>query len=498
MGEQIATEGKGIMMKLCLGTVQQGMAYGINNQYGKPSKETSLQIFHAAVKNGITTFDTAQAYGDAEVLLGDYLKEYGNREEIKIISKLQPNCLDSQTNFYDVMRRECEGSLQRIGIQQLDGYLFHTPGYIRDPAAVWALKRLKEEKLVKNIGVSIYEIEDGDFAIQTGVVDYIQLPFSVFDQRGLTSGFLKRAKEAGITTFTRSMFLQGLYFMNEASLPDKVEQAKPMLEKFNHLLEIYQLNREDVLIQFVKMCDGIDYIVLGVDTIEQLAQDISIFRKNDCLPKEAYEHIRAEFREISNSVIIPSLWAKPIKHKHNNIGLSGTKILETERLLLRPFVEQDAENVYRNFGSSEDVYRFLPCNQHQNLAETKKIVHQWVEKYREDGRYYWCIDLKPEKQKAIGAVYLVNENKEDHSLELGFCLGKKWWNQGIITQAAQMVCEYIQQLGKFDYVWGRHDQLNPASGKVFLYTGFQFEKSEDMDLKGKQTKTIMFYKKDLR
>lgn len=485
-------------MQLCLGTVQQGMAYGINNPYGKPSRETSLQIFHEAVQKGITTFDTAQAYGDAEELLGEYLRTYGNAKEIKVISKLQPNILDHQTDFYDVMRRECEGSLQRLGIQQLDGYLFHTPGYIRDSDAVRALERLKEEKLVQNIGVSIYDIEDGDFAIRTGVVDYIQLPLSVFDQRGLTSGFIKRAKGAGITIFTRSMFLQGLYFRQEDALPDKVKQAKPILHKFNKLLEHDQWNREEVLIEFVKMCDGIDYIVFGVDHVEQLLQDVSIFQKNSYLPQEIYDQLRTEFREVSDSVIIPSLWAKPDNQKQNDIGLSETQILETEHLLLRPFVEQDFEAVYQNFGSSEEVYEFLPWNKHKNLIETKKIVHQWVEKYQEEDRYYWCIDLKSEQQKAIGAVYLVNENKEDHSLECGFCLGKKWWNQGIITQAVKMVCEYMEQLGNINYVWGRHDQLNPASGKVFLHAGFQFEKREDICLKDGNTKTIMFYKKKFK
>lgn len=192
-----------------------------------------------------------------------------------------------------------------------------------------------------------------------------------------------------------------------------------------------------------------------------------------------------EFREVSDSVIIPSLWAKPDNP-------------ETEHLLLRPFVEQDFEAVYQNFGSSEEVYEFLPWNKHKNLIETKKIVHQWVEKYQEEDRYYWCIDLKSEQQKAIGAVYLVNENKEDHSLECGFCLGKKWWNQGIITQAVKMVCEYMEQLGNINYVWGRHDQLNPASGKVFLHAGFQFEKREDICLKDGNTKTIMFYKKKFK
>ena len=62
-------------MNLCLGTVQQGMAYGINNQHGKPSVEESMEIFHQAVLNGIEIFDTASAYGDAEYLIGEYLKK---------------------------------------------------------------------------------------------------------------------------------------------------------------------------------------------------------------------------------------------------------------------------------------------------------------------------------------------------------------------------------------------------------------------------------------
>lgn len=296
-------------MKLCLGTVQQGMEYGINNHHGKPSVEESLQIFHEAVMNGITIFDTARAYGDAECLLGEYFKCYGNRDKVKVISKLRPNILNDNESLYDTMRRECENSLNRIGIEKLDGYLFHTPEYIRNKQAVESLVRLKEEGLVDNIGVSIYNIEDGDIAIATGVVDYIQLPFSVFDQRGATSGFMQKAKNAGITIFTRSAFLQGLYFMNEHELPNKVKQAEPMLRKLNTILKTYQKNREELLIGFVKMYEMIDYLVFGVDTLEQLKQDITIFNNSNHLEKDILKNIKSEFSNVPESIIIPSLWS---------------------------------------------------------------------------------------------------------------------------------------------------------------------------------------------
>ncbi len=297
-------------MKLCLGTVQQGLEYGINNKYGKPSKEYSQKIFYEAVKHGITMFDTARAYGDAELLLGEYLKEHGNRNEIKIISKLRPNILEGCKDIYDTICRECEGTLKRIGVESLDGYLLDTPEYIRDPKVVSALLKLKEEGYASHIGVSIYNIEDGDVAINTGAVDYIQLPFSIFDQRGKNSGFLRRAKEAKITVFARSIFLQGLYFMDAGSLPEKVKRAEPMLRNWELILEERHANREEVLIEFVKQSKEIDYLVFGVDTVEQLQRDISVFESESKLDETIWNIIGEKFSDVEESIIIPSLWAK--------------------------------------------------------------------------------------------------------------------------------------------------------------------------------------------
>lgn len=295
-------------MKLCLGTVQQGMEYGVNNQYGKPSLEESLMVFHKAFQSGIDVFDTARAYGDAEIIIGEYFKRYKNSEKIRVISKLRPNVFEEGDNYYDVMKRECLGSLERMGISKLYGYLLHTPEYVRNPEIVEAMIKLKNEGIVENIGVSIYEIEDGEIAIKTGKVDFIQLPFSVFDQRGETTGFLKRAKEAGITIFTRSAFLQGLLYMNENKIPDRVSHAKDVLEDFNQLIEIHGVDRTETLIGFVKNQKYIDYLVFGVDNVEQLEEDIQVFNDkkiNDFMKCE----IQKRYANIEKSVIIPSLWS---------------------------------------------------------------------------------------------------------------------------------------------------------------------------------------------
>lgn len=301
-------------MKLCLGTVQQGLEYGVNNQHGKPSLEESVEVFHRAFERGIDVFDTARAYGDAEIIIGEYVKRYEEAKEIKYISKLRPNVFEAGDNYYEVIKRECLDSLRRMGISKLYGYLLHTPEYIRNPEIVDAMIRIKEEGLVENIGVSIYNIEDGEIAIQTNKVDFIQLPFSVFDQRGDTTGFLKRAKENGITIFARSAFLQGLFYANVDRLPERVEHAKNVLVDFNQMIEKYQVDRTETLIGFVKAQEYIDYLVFGVDNLEQLEEDIDVFNNKE-IDDKVLNVIKDRYVKIEESIIIPSLWSNGKKSK---------------------------------------------------------------------------------------------------------------------------------------------------------------------------------------
>lgn len=170
--------------------------------------------------------------------------------------------------------------------------------------------------------------------------------------------------------------------------------------------------------------------------------------------------------------------------------MRGTGEIRTGRLLLRKFTPDDAQDVYEHFGSSEEVYKNLPYSRHQNLEESIAVVNLWVERYREDRRYNWCIDLADKGVSAIGAIYLINFDKEDKSFEVGFCLGTEWWNQGIMTEALRGVCEYIDQEGDIRFLWGGHVITNPGSGKVFTKAGFspwdRYDPRED----------VRFYKKD--
>ena len=76
--------------RLVLGTAQLGMSYGIANSMGQPDQDVANAIVREAWDSGICKFDTAQAYGDSERVLGAALNVLGVVSVAKVISKLDP------------------------------------------------------------------------------------------------------------------------------------------------------------------------------------------------------------------------------------------------------------------------------------------------------------------------------------------------------------------------------------------------------------------------
>lgn len=297
------------MAELCLGTVQFGMKYGVNNTLGQPSWKESFHMLDIAIERGIKIIDTARAYGEAEEILGKYILDNNIENKIKIISKLCPNVIDkNEKDVIGVVRKELEESLSRLHVSQLDGYLLHTPDYIYNKQILAALVQIKNEKLVNHIGISIYDIEQGEEAIRTGILDYIQLPYSILDQRGIQTELIKKAKQHGITIFSRSAFLQGLYMMEKDKIPFHLKAAIPYLVIFDRLLEKYNLKKTQALLKFVTQEQGIDYLVFGVDNPKQLLEDINIYQNGD-IPKQFIDEVKQEFYDIDKSIIFPSLWS---------------------------------------------------------------------------------------------------------------------------------------------------------------------------------------------
>ena len=297
-------------MQLCLGTVQFGMDYGIRNQK-QPTLEEAIRILDYATQNGIDNIDTANAYGTAEDVLGEFLKRKTiDRKKLYIISKFRPNLLDDikEDDYYEVMKRNLENTLQRLGVDYLDSYLLHSARYVYNEAILETLARMKKEGYVRNVGVSVYEIDEAIKCIESNKTNFMQLPYSIFDQRMKAGGVFDIAKKATTQIHSRSAFIQGLILMKEEEIPPFLEKAKPIIRKIDKICEMYGLSRIELAIGFVKKQEEISHLVFGVDNIEQLREDIEVFQRD--LSNDLIESIANEFRDIETDIVMPSLWKR--------------------------------------------------------------------------------------------------------------------------------------------------------------------------------------------
>lgn len=299
-------------MELCLGTVQFGMDYGIRGQK-QPSVEQAVQMLDYATQNGINNIDTANAYGTAEDVVGEFLKKKTiPREKLFIISKFRPNLLDeaNEDQYYDIMKANLENTLLRLHTDYLDSYLLHSARYVWNDTIIDTLNRMKKEGYVKHVGVSVYETDEAKKCIERPNVDFMQLPYSIFDQRMKTDGVFKLAHKAEYPTqiHSRSAFIQGLILMKEDEVPDFLEKAKPIVRKIDELCQQYEVSRIELAMSYVKRQDSISHLVFGVDNLEQLQENIVLFENS--LPNEIIDEFSKEFVNIDTDIVMPSLWKR--------------------------------------------------------------------------------------------------------------------------------------------------------------------------------------------
>ena len=165
----------------------------------------------------------------------------------------------------------------------------------------------------------------------------------------------------------------------------------------------------------------------------------------------------------------------------------GTVLIETKRLRLRRFTVRDSEAVFENWTSDPKVTEFLRWPTHEDIETTQKVLQMWVEDYEKDNFYQWAIVWKDGEDKPIGTVSVVEQKEELGLLQIGYCIGSKWWNQGITSEALSAVIDFLFTEVKANRIEVQHDPCNPNSGKVMKKCGMSYEgtmRRADMSNKG--------------
>ena len=144
----------------------------------------------------------------------------------------------------------------------------------------------------------------------------------------------------------------------------------------------------------------------------------------------------------------------------------GTQILQTNRLILRRFVESDAEAMFQNWASSAENLTYVTWEPHPDVEVTRNSICNWVDSYTNPNYYKWAICLKENPKKVIGDISTVELHEEDLSCEIGYVLGKAYWGNGMMTEALKAVLDFCFIQVSFQKVRARYASLNPASGRV--------------------------------
>ncbi len=266
--------------KLILGTVQFGIDYGINNNNGMPSKKEIRDILNYAFMKGIRFLDTAEAYGDSHLRIGEYHNSSENR--FNIITKFFAK---DDTNFSNIYEKVMN-NITEMNVDKLYGYMFHSFGDYKKYYRFFKkdLNILKKKKKINKIGVSIYSNYELEQVLNDDTINLIQLPFNLLDNSNKREKILLKAKNLNVEIHTRSVFLQGLFFKNLNSIPKNLNELKPYLVKLNSLTP--RIN--ELALSYVYSKNYIDQILIGVDNVGQLKSNISSlknYKTNDFFNK---------------------------------------------------------------------------------------------------------------------------------------------------------------------------------------------------------------------
>lgn len=291
--------------RLALGTAQFGLDYGVTNTRGRVPIREVEQILENAETCGVSTLDTAAAYGSSEEVLGSF----GVSHRFRVITKIQPSAAEQVAVL---ISKSC----RRLKSERLDTVLLHDADVALDELQIWAsMVRARTEGLVQRVGVSLYwpaqwhRLRRLCIASDLPLPDVIQLPLNVFDQRFV--GLLSELNAHGIETHVRSVYLQGAAFFSANGVPQRLLPLLPGIERLADMSSRLGVSRAGLLQLFVLRMHSVDTLVLGIDSALRFSETIAAFDEacdvlSDPAAGETFDF--SQFSISDESIILPSNW----------------------------------------------------------------------------------------------------------------------------------------------------------------------------------------------
>jgi aryl-alcohol dehydrogenase-like predicted oxidoreductase len=234
-----------------------------------------FKILDFCLKNNISNLDTAKSYGNAEKILGQYYKI----NKFKINTKITN--LNTITDIKNI-KKNIEDSLRKLNTKVIHVCYVHSFNDIKkkkDANKIFLeLNKLKKNKIIKKIGISLYSIEELRYCLKNYKFDVIQIPINIFNQDFCEKKIFNILKKRKIEIEARSIFLQGLFFLKENQLPKRFNSIKNELIE---LRKVYNSNKKILAccLGFIKQISSIKIVVVGVTKLKELKTIVKEFNK---------------------------------------------------------------------------------------------------------------------------------------------------------------------------------------------------------------------------
>jgi len=263
----------------------------IGGFYGPVDDAESIRALHAAVDAGMNFIDTSDAYGlehRSEILIGKFLKERSDRDDILICTKGGNNMITRKREFFPDYIRGCvEGSLKRLGVEAFDLYLLHNPSVedLEKEMSFALLDQYKAQGKMKHWGVSVNTLPECELAVAGGRPEAMQMEYNILEQE--PAEVFAKAKAAGVGVIARVPlkrgFLSGRFdethtfaekdMRSRVLSPENLRKFRVRLDRLWEVAEELGRPAAEVAIRFCVSNLNVSTVIPGIRTPAQASED---------------------------------------------------------------------------------------------------------------------------------------------------------------------------------------------------------------------------------
>lgn len=269
--------------EIAFGGVEIGLPYGIGvkSEADMLTEADAIKLLHNALDQGINFFDTARLYGESERIMGNAFSD--RRQEVVLATKCRhlkdpEGKIPSYPELNELVHASLKESLQALRTDYIDLYMVHYADIdlLASEDVLNIFTKLREEGVVRAIGVSVYKTEETRQAIQAQAWNAVQLPFNLMDQS--QGQYFHDAAQRGMGILVRSVLMRGMLSDRMSQLHPALKDVEMHLAKYRGLLREGLAHLPQLATKFALAHPEVSAVLVGIDKQDYLEDALNAVR----------------------------------------------------------------------------------------------------------------------------------------------------------------------------------------------------------------------------